>query len=1114
MKKFFRQQNKIHWIVLIVIFVIVTLCFVLGPLVTRSATFSVDDTGDASDANAGDGICATAGAVCTLRAAIEEANALAGTDSIDFSGIDTTTQQTITVATALPTITEQITITAEGAWETAGDRPGIRITASGSIDVGLHLNDAADSSRISGLKIDGFALYGILMAADDSQIGLDCLGAPDEHQRNVIISNLGAGISTSAANDSHFAGNWVGVDEDGTTEAHNGTSGYGHVEINLHSSHRNVFGFDDGVNYPTFSCTADQARNVIGIGAYNSFTIDSESTKNIIAGNYFNLRPDGSQEIAYSNAWGVFLFVANYNWIGTNGNGIGDEFEGNVFGPYFHDAVYGNANGNVYTGNRISGNIFGGDPTGTSDLYTGANHEGGVRLINDSENSIIGYCDDSDDSDIGDNDMCSDGGTRANQANYFMGMNNTDDSFGILINNFGTDYKNYVYGNYFGVGKDSSSIPNTAGIRVGAQSPTASNYIYYGGAGDRSNTIKNNQYGVYVWTWSHVSPFHLRNSRFENNLITDNISHGVYLLHSKDEQANDSVAGIEFVDNMITDNGGSGIYMSGGAADIEGNTITGNNGYGIFAESVYNGLTSSYAKQTMLDASNDLVAEPILIGGTGVENTISGNTLGGIALRDTLVADDAAIYSGNTFADNNSLPAIKSTWWGAVEILDTSYDPITAGTYTVSIEPQSGSIYSGSAVDVGEFAGENDDQYAWGPTDFDYDDETTWFEITDYEYATDGTKSDYGPFTISVIGDNANDDLSPSFAFDGSGSGTNLGGLPLSYSTGSGIYRYQIAEAVVSSVPDQPVNSSPADGSIVSRNNITLQASAFVDTDETHSTSLWQIYSTEALCQTGSSGDVYDSGQSSDLLSHFLIPMLSYTTDYWWRVTYVNSYGNNSTVSTCTTFQTSTGSSTSSGTSTVVTAEPETTTDVSEPGSTETESTEQIPSEEIIELESEPELISELTEELVLGTFIKTANSSIIYYVNGNNQLHPVYNPLLLFTWIDSYDEVIVVTDEVFDEYELGHWMLPQSKTVLIKNLNDPKVYFLEDNADNWLRPIARWIVDEGIATSLLGRSWADYVIDLSLDVFSWLFFGEDVDDSTDLEIDLEQMKTRQELSL
>lgn len=52
-------------------------------------TFSVNETGDASDVSAGDGVCdrdaSTPGSQCTLRAAIEEANALAGSDNITFN---------------------------------------------------------------------------------------------------------------------------------------------------------------------------------------------------------------------------------------------------------------------------------------------------------------------------------------------------------------------------------------------------------------------------------------------------------------------------------------------------------------------------------------------------------------------------------------------------------------------------------------------------------------------------------------------------------------------------------------------------------------------------------------------------------------------------------------------------------------------------------------------------------------------------------------------------------------------------------------------------------------------------------------------------------------------
>lgn len=53
--------------------------------IMENSTFSVDTTGDEADDTPGDGLCATSIATCTLKAAIEEANALAGNDNIYFN---------------------------------------------------------------------------------------------------------------------------------------------------------------------------------------------------------------------------------------------------------------------------------------------------------------------------------------------------------------------------------------------------------------------------------------------------------------------------------------------------------------------------------------------------------------------------------------------------------------------------------------------------------------------------------------------------------------------------------------------------------------------------------------------------------------------------------------------------------------------------------------------------------------------------------------------------------------------------------------------------------------------------------------------------------------------
>lgn len=66
--------------------VVLALLVAMGgsPRWAHAATFSVNDSGDAGDANPGDGICATAAGKCTLRAAIDETNRLTGPNTINI----------------------------------------------------------------------------------------------------------------------------------------------------------------------------------------------------------------------------------------------------------------------------------------------------------------------------------------------------------------------------------------------------------------------------------------------------------------------------------------------------------------------------------------------------------------------------------------------------------------------------------------------------------------------------------------------------------------------------------------------------------------------------------------------------------------------------------------------------------------------------------------------------------------------------------------------------------------------------------------------------------------------------------------------------------------------
>ena len=95
----------------------------------QAATFTVDSTLDAVDANLGDGVCATATHVCTLRAAIQEANAFAGADTITLpAGMYTLSipgPLEDEAATGDLDITDDLTLTGAGAANTIIDGGGL-----------------------------------------------------------------------------------------------------------------------------------------------------------------------------------------------------------------------------------------------------------------------------------------------------------------------------------------------------------------------------------------------------------------------------------------------------------------------------------------------------------------------------------------------------------------------------------------------------------------------------------------------------------------------------------------------------------------------------------------------------------------------------------------------------------------------------------------------------------------------------------------------------------------------------------------------------------------------------------------------------------------------------
>ncbi len=124
---------------------ILTAALLVGPdHAAFGASFTVDSTVDAVDANPGDGVCADPTGACTLRAAIQETNALPGADII---GLDF----------------ETYTLSIPGAGEDASATGDLDITDDLGIRSGVIVNGAPEPGSV----IDGGGLDRVLHILGD-----------------------------------------------------------------------------------------------------------------------------------------------------------------------------------------------------------------------------------------------------------------------------------------------------------------------------------------------------------------------------------------------------------------------------------------------------------------------------------------------------------------------------------------------------------------------------------------------------------------------------------------------------------------------------------------------------------------------------------------------------------------------------------------------------------------------------------------------------------------------------------------------------------------------------------------------------------------------------------
>lgn len=306
---------------------------VLTPL-----TFTVDSVADTVDANIGDGICKTSGNVCTLRAAIAEANAHPGADTVNFN-IPGSGVQTIQLQSLLPSLNDLTGPTTIDGYTQPGSSPNTDpLVSNANIQI-----------QITGKGVTNFTAFYIT--------------SPGNTIRGLALYNLYQPIWMSglAAIENRIFGNFIGTNAAGTFGATlRNDSAIGSLSLYSGAAH----------NYLGSPALAD--RNVVSGSAADGISLKYEGTEyNRIVNNLIGLNPQGNRNL---KNWihGIDLDTStSYTQIGGLGAG-----ERNVVSGNNRDGVQ-ISHGRQTVANRIIGNFIGIDPTGTKVFsYTGNGHNG------------------------------------------------------------------------------------------------------------------------------------------------------------------------------------------------------------------------------------------------------------------------------------------------------------------------------------------------------------------------------------------------------------------------------------------------------------------------------------------------------------------------------------------------------------------------------------------------------------------------------------------------------------------------------------------------------------------------------------------------------------------
>ncbi|MBV9867192.1 MAG: right-handed parallel beta-helix repeat-containing protein [Abitibacteriaceae bacterium] len=596
--------------------------------------YTVDDPGDAPDADHANGSCDVGNGHCSLRAALEQIAASGdATNSISFnlagSGV-----HTIAIGGPLPVVSRTTSIDGTTQPGYAGT-PLIELNGAGAGANSHGLIFIAGGNVIKGLAINRFGQSGIQLStvgnntvqscmlgtnpagatALGNGIGLfifnsnnNTIGGPGA-ARNIISGNTSNGIfllndgsvpnSTSASNT--ITNNYVGVNAAGTAALANGANG-----IQLQSASSNTISqcvisgnTGDGIILLSGSNSTTINNNTIGLDA---------SGANALGNGQNGVEISGSSQTLVGGA------TAARNIISANGNnGI------SVLTP---------ANSPAAASNVIGGNIIGTNAAGTA---ARGNGNIGVFILNSASNRI---------GDVLDNTV-----TPATNANIIS----ANLKQGIFI--LGATSSNNIVGSNTvgtagaaGLGNGSDGVhienaPNTT-VRSALISGNAANGILILGSSASGALIENNTIGTNA----------------AGTAALGNGNDGIQVNGAPTAQiggTNFSGASPASLGNTIGGNAKNGIFIFGAGANgtrIERNTIgtntagtatVGNSNNGILIVQSSNnsiGGTASTVNNTLVSPANIVAnnAQEGVFVVDGVSNSILGNSIfanGGLGIN-------------------------------------------------------------------------------------------------------------------------------------------------------------------------------------------------------------------------------------------------------------------------------------------------------------------------------------------------------------------------------------------------------------------------------------------------------------------------------------------------